>query len=315
MTTDRFQPAPFFAEIADGPENGSAFWLSTEDGVRLRSSVWAGGSKGTVLLFPGRTEYAEKYGRAAKDLEARGYSTLAIDWRGQGLADRALADRSVGHVEDFKEYQQDVLANLALARHLGLPEPYFLLAHSMGGCIGLRALMNGLPVKAAAFSAPMWGISIAAWMRPLALIITQVSGWVGQTHRFAPGTSDVSYVAEADFGGNVLTTDPEMWRYMKRQIVERPELALAGPSLGWLKAALAECHSLSLAPSPNVTTLTALGTAEKVVDPGPIHLRMGRWREGRLEMYPGAEHEVIMEGPAIRQRFFDSVAQLFDDNR
>lgn len=315
MSAHSFPAAPFFAEVADGPANGSAFWLTAEDGVRLRSAVWAGGQKGTVLLFPGRTEYAEKYGRAARDLQDRGYSTLAIDWRGQGLADRPLPDRSVGHVEDFSEYQRDVLVNVALARHLGLPEPYYLLAHSMGGCIGLRALMNGLPVRAAVFSAPMWGISIAAWMRPLAHLIAQVSGWVGQSHRFAPGTSDVSYVAEAEFGGNVLTTDPEMWRYMKRQIVERPELALAGPSIGWLKAALAECHSLSLAPSPDVATITALGTAEKVVDPGPIHLRMGRWRGGRLDLYPGAEHEVIMEGQAIRQRFFDNLAELFDAER
>jgi lysophospholipase len=309
------QPAPLFEDIADAPKGGQAFWLTTSDGMRIRSGVWAKGTKGTVLLFPGRTEYVEKYGRAAADLEARGYSTVVIDWRGQGLADRALPDRDIGHVEAFSEYQRDVEANVALARMLGLPEPYFLLSHSMGGCIALRALLNDLPVKAAAFSAPMWGISMAAWMRPLAQVITQVSGWVGQSHRFAPGTSDKSYVAEADFGGNVLTTDPEMWRYMKRQIVERPELSLAGPSLGWLREALAECHALSLAPSPATPAVTALGSAEKVVDPGPIHLRMARWPGARLDIYPGAEHEVLMEGPEYRKRFFDSATALFDANR
>lgn len=306
------QPAPLFHDIADGPAGGEAFWLTAADGVRLRSGVWATGTKGTVLLFPGRTEYVEKYGRAAADLAARGYSTLVIDWRGQGLADRALPDRGVGHVEAFSDYQRDVEANLGLARALGLPEPYFLLSHSMGGCIALRSLLNGLPVRAASFSAPMWGISIAAWMRPLAQIISQVSGWMGQSHRFAPGTSDKSYVAEADFGGNVLTTDPEMWRYMKRQIVERPELALAGPSLGWLREALGECHALSLLPSPVMPAVTALGSAEKVVDPGPVHMRMARWPDGRLDMYSGAEHEVLMEDPETRKRFFDATAALFD---
>jgi len=44
--------------------------------------------KGTVLLFPGRTEYIEKYGPAAADFLARGFATVVIDWRGQGLADR-----------------------------------------------------------------------------------------------------------------------------------------------------------------------------------------------------------------------------------
>ena len=61
---------------------------------------------------------------------------------------------------------------VGFARAQGLPEPYYLMAHSMGGCIGLRALMRGAPVKAAAFSAPMWGILIAAWMRPMAVALT-----------------------------------------------------------------------------------------------------------------------------------------------
>ncbi len=315
MKQDRFHPAPFFIDIADGPEGGEAFWAHASDGVRLRIGVWPVGAKGTVFLLPGRTEYIEKYGRAATDLAARGYGVITIDWRGQGLADRGLPDRMVGHVDDFAEYQLDVQAMLAMAGQLGLPEPYYMLAHSMGGCIGLRALIKGMPVKAAAFSAPMWGISIAAWMRPFATLISQVSGWVGQSHRFAPGTSDKSYVADAAFAGNVLTTDPEMWRYMHRQIIAHPELALAGPSLAWLHQALNECNALSLAPSPAVPAVTSLGSAEKVVDPGPVHLRMARWQDGRLDLYQGAEHEIIMETPDHRGRFFDSAATLFAENR
>ena len=315
MSGSSFPLAPLYANLAQGPEGGEAFWLTCQDGVRIRVAVWPVGSKGTVLLFPGRTEYAEKYGMAAVDLATRGYATIAIDWRGQGLADRLLPDRMVGHVGHFRDYQQDVQASLALARSLGLPEPFYLMSHSMGGAIALRALVEGLPVKAASFSAPMWGIAMAAWMRPLAGVVTQMSEWFGQTHRFAPGTSDKSYVAEADFGGNVLTTDPDMWRYMKWQVSERPELALAGPSIGWLHAALDECHALSLCPAPAYPALTALGTAEKVVDVAPIHLRMAGWRGGRLEMFSGAEHEVPMETPAHRARFFDLSAELFDSHR
>ncbi len=309
------QAAPLHSALAEGPPGGQAFWLSTADGVRIRAGVWPTGSKGTVLLFPGRTEYVEKYGLAAGDLAARGYAMVTVDWRGQGLADRALPDRMVGHVDDFAEFQHDVDAIMRLVETLGLPQPVFLMAHSMGGCIGLRSLIRGIPVQAAAFSAPMWGISMAAWMRPLAQMISQMSGWFGQSHRFAPGTSDKTYVAEAGFAGNVLTSDPDMWNYMKRQVVERPELALAGPSLGWLKAALEECQSLSLAPSPDTQAVTALGTSERVVDPGPVHLRMARWRNSRLDMYQNAEHEVLMESKAHRTRFFDSAADLFDAHR
>lgn len=307
--------APFFADLADGPAGGRAVWLTASDGVRIRAGLWGGGTKGTVFLFPGRTEYIEKYGRAAADLLARGYSTLAVDWRGQGLADRAYADRLVGHVGHFSEFQRDVDALLAFADSEGLPRPYYLLCHSMGGCIGLRSLVRGLPFRAATFSAPMWGISMAAWMRPLATLLGRLARPLRQSHRYAPSTGGQTYVLSVPFQGNVLTTDPDMWDYMRRQVAEVPDLALGGPSLGWLNAALQECGALSALPAPPVPVVTALGTAEKVVDVAPIHLRMSGWQGGRLDLYPGAEHEVPMESPAHRTRFYDEAARLFDTYR
>ncbi len=307
--------APFFAEVADAPPAARVVWLSTKDAVRIRVASWAGGDKGTVFLFPGRTECIEKYGRAAGDLLARGYSVITIDWRGQGLAARALPDPMSGHVDDFSEYQTDLDAMFDEAERTALPKPYFLMAHSMGGCIGLRALMRGLPFRAAAFSAPMWGISMAAWMRPVAHVVTTLSTYFGQWHRYAPGTGPTIYLTDVPFQGNVLTTDPEMWEYMRIQVDKHPELALGGPSLAWLRAALRECGALAVQPAPSVPAYCALGTAEKVVDLGPIHLRMATWSGGELDMYQGAEHEIMMEGPAMRKRFFDHAAQLYDANR
>jgi len=165
-------PAPLYTDIDPGPSTGSALWAHAADGQRIRLGVWPkSGAKGTVLLFPGRTEYIEKYGPAAQDLAQRGLATIAIDWRGQGLADRMLDDARSGHVEAFEDYQKDVNAMLAAAETLNLPKPYFLLAHSMGGAIGLRALHQGLPVQAACFTAPMWGIGLAPHLRPLAWIM------------------------------------------------------------------------------------------------------------------------------------------------
>lgn len=118
------QSAPFYGDAAQGPADGRAYWLTAEDGVRLRVALWnPSGAQGTVLLFPGRTEYAEKYGRAAADFAQRGYCTLAIDWRGQGLADRLLPDTMLGHVGRFADYQLDVLAMTRAAEALGLPRP------------------------------------------------------------------------------------------------------------------------------------------------------------------------------------------------
>lgn len=305
--------APLYDRLADGPAGGMAHWLQAADGTRLRAGYWPlDGAKGTVFLLPGRTEYVEKYGRAAADMARRGYATLTIDWRGQGLADRALDDPMAGHVDDFAEFQLDVDALIGHARRIAAPEPWFMIAHSMGGCIGLRALTRALPFRATAFSAPMWGILIAAWMRPMAGALAAASRLMKFDNRYAPGTSDKTYVIEGSFVGNTLTTDAEMWDYMRQQALAHPELTLGGPSLGWLRAALSECHALSLLPSPDLPVMCGLGLQERIVDVAPIHARMALWPKGKLTIYPACEHEVMMERPATRAQFFDEAAALFD---
>lgn len=68
------QDAPFFTEMAQGPDDAQAFWLNTDDDVRIRVGLWRPAADvdtaGTVLLFPGRTKYIEKYGRTAADFAA-----------------------------------------------------------------------------------------------------------------------------------------------------------------------------------------------------------------------------------------------------
>ncbi|WP_137701407.1 alpha/beta fold hydrolase [Marimonas lutisalis] len=308
--------APFFADIADGPDDGRAFWLTAEGGTRIRVGVWAqGAANGTVLLFPGRTEYIEKYGRTARDFADRGFCTFSIDWQGQGLADRMVDDPATGHVHWFSDYQKDVKAMVEAARALSLPEPYYLLAHSMGGCIGLRALHENLPVAAAAFSAPMWGIKMTPTTRPAAWALAWGGRMFGFGHLYAPGTTGGdSYVMVAPFEDNLLTTDPDMYAYMQDQGRARPELLLGGPSLRWVHEALKETRELDRLPSPVHPAITFLGTNERIVDPDRITSRKARWQNGTLEVVSGGEHEVLMEGPETRARVFDQMAAFFREH-
>lgn len=306
-------PAPFDAALAEGPAGSRAFWIEASDGLRLRLAHYPGeGERGTALLFPGRTEYVEKYGRTARVLAEAGYHTLTIDWRGQGLADRMLGERRTGHVQVFEDYQRDVAAMVAQAEAMALPGPRHLIGHSMGGCIGLRAVMDGLDVASCTFTGPMWGIRIANPVRPAAWALSAMSKSVGLGHRFAPGTGVDSYVASADFAGNLLTSDPEMWDYMRRQVMAIPELQLGGPSLHWLHEALVETRALNRRASPKLPCLTFCGSNERIVDVERIRTRMARWPGGRLEMVEGGEHEVLMEAPALRAQVHDGMLALFE---
>jgi lysophospholipase len=267
------------------------------------------------LLLPGRTEYIEKYGPAAAELAQRGYATVAVDFRGQGLADRLLPDAIKGHVGAFADYQLDMAAVMAWVEAQGFAQPLFLIGHSMGGSIGLRAVMNGLPVRAVAFSAPMWGIRISAVMRPLVTPIAAALRALGKSLAYAPTTGPLPYVQKAAFRGNTLTTDRSMWDFMVEHLQAAPELSLGGPTVQWLQLAIADCAEMARLPSPEIPAYCALGTHERIVDRGAIHRRMKAWPGARFDIIPGAEHEVMMEQPAIRTQFFDAACGLFDAQR
>lgn len=299
------EAAPFYADVADGPAGGAAHWLTTDDGLRIRVGHWpAAEAKGTVLIFPGRTEYIEKYGRVARKLTGAGFATVAIDWRGQGIAARMQPDRFLGHVDSFADYQRDVDATIAHIEALDLPKPWIVLGHSMGGCIGLRSVMNGLDVRAAVFSAPMWGILMSAALRPVAWGLSSISKPLRFSHIFAPGQQAEPYVHRSDLSDNKLTADADHFEHLRKQIETYPDLALGGPSLHWLNEALIEMRTLAAMPSPDLPCLCLLGSDEAIVDPARVHDRMAQWPKGELLMIEGGRHEVLMETP-------DRQAQIF----
>jgi len=304
-------PAPFDHASAEAPEDAHAVWAFAADGVRLRLGHLGKGDCGTVLAVPGRTEYLEKYGNAAAEFAARGYGLIAADYRGQGLADRLYHDPVIGHVDRFADYQLDVAALVAFAEERQAPKPWFLLGHSLGGAIGLRALIDGLPVKAAVFSAPMWGINMAPILRPVAWGLGWAADRLSLNWWVTPGMSRVTYVREADPADNFLTTDPRMLDYMRRQLDAVPGLDLGGPSVPWLYRALVEARDLRRNALPRVPTLTICPSGEEIVCKKAMRDLTGRWPHAELLVIEGGKHETMMETPERRQLFYDTAAAFF----
>ena len=305
--------APYHHEICNGPETGYALWRNASDGVRLRVGLWpVKNAKSTLLIFTGRTEYIEKYAHVAADFNAAGYAVASIDWRGQGLSDRLTDNQYRGHVGKFSDYQKDVAVLLDTVKSEGLPAPVALLGHSMGGCIGLRSLLNGIPVKGAIFSAPMWNILMSPALRPFAWTLSRFAKYFGAGASLVPGTNERSFVLEDSFEDNTLTRDTAMWEMMGKQVSAVPQLELGGPSLHWLKEALKECGSIMRAPAPNVRTLTFLGDNERIVDAPSVVKKMANWPNGMLRMVDAAEHEVFMEVPATRTELTAEAVAFLD---
>ena len=314
MLSRELSDAPFDREVAEGPRNVEAYWVKAKDGVRLRLAHWhpIAAPKGTIFLLQGRSENIEKYGPTAGKLVEAGYSILAIDWRGQGLSDRLADDRMLGHVARFADYQIDMAAMLEAADALEVAKPWYFLGHSLGACIGLRAVIDGFPVAACAFTSPLWDINLSPIKRLAAWPITWAAQSIGQAQRYAPGTRGESYVLTTPFEDNRLTHDPAMYRYYVRVSEQLPEQQIGGPSMGWLFQALKETRALSKVSSPATPSVVFCGTEDSVVSTSAVQSRMSRWPLGRLELIQGARHDLLYETPEIRDRIIRQVCELFD---
>lgn len=309
------EAAPFHQLPGDDSRPARARWVTADDGIRLRLALWSSDGdapQGSVLLFPGRTEYVEKYAPVARQLTARGYEVLGIDWRGQGLSGRLQDDPRPGHVGEFTDYQRDVIEMVVAATDLDLPKPWHLLAHSMGGCIGLAALLGELPVASAVFSAPMWGINLRQMPHGFALGIAYLAGRLGHGTRAVPGSGAAgTYMLDESFAANLLTPDPAEWCRLLREAAAWPELTIGGASYHWVSQALNECSRLARLPAPQLPMTVGLGSGEKIVSVPAIRARIDGWPGARLLEIEGARHEVMMDAPERRGIFLEAALAQF----
>ncbi len=232
-----FESAPLVdTPEAPVPPGAEADWFVGAGGAKLRAALFTprkkGRPRGTVVLSGGRTEPIEKYFEVIGEFMDRGFVVLAHDWRGQGLSARDLGDRLKGHAKGFKSYLEDY-RRLLSAYEARLPKPWIAVGHSMGGCLTLLALAQGEKRFAGAcLSAPMLGLQTGKVPTAAAVALTRLSLSVGQGSRYA--RNDPGKPFDDSFEGNALTHDRQRFERHRAQIRANPDLALGGPTWGWL---------------------------------------------------------------------------------
>lgn len=294
------------------PEGATAEWFTGAGGVRLRAALFrpAGAARGSVVVSPGRTEAIEKYYEVAQRLTGRGFVVLAHDWRGQGLADRLLPNRLLGHAAGYGDFLTDYAALIG-AFEDRLPRPWIAMGHSMGGCLTLLALARGeRRFSAAILSAPMLGVRTGPVPRPLARLLARGLTLAGQGGGAVPGPS----AAVTPFETNIVTHDRSRYARAEGLIAACPDLALGPPTWGWLDFAFAATGELSRGPGVAKLTLpvTVIAAGDDVlVDNTALEQVTARLPAGRFLEIPGAFHEILQETDQVQAVFwaeFDALA-------
>ncbi|MET0597834.1 MAG: alpha/beta hydrolase [Mesorhizobium sp.] len=295
------------------PEGARAGLLRTHDGKKLRYARFDATErplKGTVVLLPGRNESIEKYFETIADLARRGLAVATLDWRGQGLSDRLLRNRERGHVDRFDSYVRDLEQ---LFDEVVLPDcrgPFFILAHSTGALTALLAApAMANRVRRMVLVAPLLALAgVPMSMKGVHRLASSLY-WTG-FGRLYLGGGRRSRAAGA-FEGNVLTSDEQRYRRNQEIVRLHPELALGGPTAGWIRAmclAVEAVERPEFAARIQIPTLLVAAGADRVVSTQAIERYARRLRSGRVLTIDGARHEILQE----RDRYREQLLGAFD---
>lgn len=295
--------------VPDGVVTGT---LKMPDGVALRFARWAPppGRKGTVCLFQGRSEFIEKYFETVRDLRTRGFAVATLDWRGQGLSERALRNPRKGYVRSFAQYQIDLETFINEVVLPDCPPPIFALAQSMGATILLRAAHAGCRwFDRIVLLSPMIALP---GMRRLAStrMLVRTMRLIGLGASYVPG-GDASVMMQRPFLGNLLTSDPVRYARNIAVLEAEPGLAIAWPTVAWTDAAfrvMSELSESGYAAKIRQPILIISGGEDAIVSTPAIDDFAIRLRAGSHLIVPGARHELLME----QDRFRNQALAAFD---
>lgn len=282
--------------------------LKTPDGISLRFARWRPppGRKGTVCIFQGRAESIEKYFETVRDLRARGFAVATLDWRGQGLSDRALSDRRKGYVRDFTEYDSDLGT---FVREIVLPDcppPLFAIGHSMGATILVRSVHQGHRwFDRIVLVSPM--IRLVGYRNNgAARSIVHAMRLAGLGAMYVPGR-ETGIVGLRPFVGNIVTSDPVRYARNTAILEAEPDLGVGGPTVAWIDAAFRAMRQLEEPSYPariRQPILIVAAGRDVVVSNSAIEEFATLLRAGSHLIVVGAQHELLMEQDRYRGQFW-----------
>lgn len=262
-----------------------------------------GGRRGSILFEGGRGDIVEKYLELIAHWHDAGWAVTSFDWRGQGGSGRLLADRHVGHIDDFATYIRDLGAFYA-DWSSGAAGPHVLVAHSMGGHLALRGMVEGV-VKpdAAVLVAPMLGLHSplgARWGERLAALMCRLgdparAAWKANEIPATPSPRQVLLTHDRDRYAD------ELWWH-----AAEPDLLLGPPSWQWVHQAFVSTRKVRGDPAlarMDVPVLMLVAEADRLVNADAALAIAARLPDCEVLRF-GAEsaHEILREADPVRDR-------------
>ncbi len=305
------QIAPFWQQRQHGYSQGTnsrrLYWISLTSPKHTKA----------IMVVNGRIESTWKYQELFFDLFQQGYDIYSYDHQGQGLSDRLTENPELGHVMDFGDYVDD-MALMVEQFDFSRYEQSFLLGHSMGGAIITRYLQTHAnhPFVATALSAPMFGVNLSWYMRPVAKILSGLIDTFSNKPNFAPGQG--AYWSKP-FENNPLTFSKTRYTWFRDLYESMPQLKLGGPSSRWVWQSLTAAQTCVDKAADIKTPLLLLQAGDDIIvsNQAQSEFIQNLKREKRVThmvSLPDSRHELLFERDHTRNAALESILRFFQGN-
>ncbi len=311
MITSREPGEVVRLEGVDLPPNAEFHYIHNGD-IRLRVMLARPDGReprGSILFQPGRTEFIEKFFETVTDLVARGFVVIVLDPRGQGLSDRLLEPPLKSWVRSFEDYADD-LAFVGRVFKDDLPRPHIVMGHSMGGTIGLQAVLTGkISPSACVFLAPM--LELQDMPTPFMGWAVRLLAAIGFKYYDLPFQSQRNGIP-VPFRDNKLTTDEERYRIWATYFEKHKRLRVGKPTFGWIAEALKAMKFIRTnAEHLSIPALLVSCGGDPIVTPQSIEEFAHKAGADYLNI-PGCLHEILLEQDQYRNMFWAKFDEFLD---
>lgn len=286
--------------------------ITNADQVPLRYGVLARHENpvANIVIGPGLSEFAEKYFETAKILSRLRYNVYVLHWRGQGGSTPYLTDRFRRHSLGFERDARDLLQ----FADQKVPDnaPKILLAHSMGGMIGLLAMaMAPEKFKAAIMTAPLLGFEnrLAKGMES---VLARLPLPQKIRERYVPhgGPWKRRDDPSSELKTDAFSSDPVRMHLHDHWMGKKASLRVGSPTLGFVQeASRSIMHLRQPGIAEGIKTPTLIFTAgdDRIVSNTPIFNLVARLPHGALNHIPAAKHEILLEQDEIRRPILKNI--------
>lgn len=269
--------------------------------------------RAAVVISHGFCEFARKFDELIYYFYELGFSVYFVEHRGHGFSQRFVEDEGMVHATRFYDYIDDMKCFMDMVVKKNSPSvPCFMYAHSMGGAIA-AGFLEEYPgyVDAAVLSSPMMEMSLGKVPRFVVMAIADVKRFFKKGKKYAPGNHgfDDCYVFKTSGA-----LSESRYRYCFELREQVPEYRTYGGSYDWLATALrAQSKIVRRANRIKIPVrLYQAGLDTKVNSGGQDRFVKNAGIEKVL--YPDSKHEIFNASTEMREAYFQSVFDFFEDN-